>query len=330
MKKITLLGLLTIGLMSCAPRLSAQNTTGKVSSGDAGGKGEVLMRSEGGGFHDVEKDIYRLTKSVRVTQRGEDFILYTDDLTYYRKTNQSAAKGGVRVESRESTIRGARMQANFNTKIVTFLDNVKLNSNGDGDGIQTADAPAKTDSSLRKKPIEVLCDRLDYNYENHQAIAVGNVRIKQEKSYGTCQRIVYDEDRKIARLLGKVNFTNGEGQTFTGDEVTVWVNADKIDAHGPIRLSGPPQDEKNDKAKPPKVAFPDQEPELPDEILKSLQDLTPLSGELPSDEKSPRGSTPATAKDRPKSKPAPKAEEAAPVANEKAATDEPATTTANN
>ncbi|RYG65998.1 hypothetical protein EON80_16290, partial [bacterium] len=91
--------------------------------------GNVTVRGENS-ISDDATGISRLTKNVVVTQTGEDFILYAQSLVYNRLKDRAVASGSLRVETRDSTIRGARIDADFNTKVLTLTGDVVITTHG--------------------------------------------------------------------------------------------------------------------------------------------------------------------------------------------------------
>jgi lipopolysaccharide assembly outer membrane protein LptD (OstA) len=198
--------------------------------------GKVTIYSDGG--LTGKAPLFQLKKNVRLTQEGEDFILYADQLTYNEDQDKAVATANLRVESRDSTITGDSIVAYFNKKEIVITGHVVIMSHGTGDGIK-ASAPATGtprpdatgDRSLRsqakRKPSRITCDRVVYNYQNHEAEAVGNILMTQDKKSGTCAKIVYDEENNIAHLIGNVRFTDEEKREATMPELYVYIDANQ-------------------------------------------------------------------------------------------------------
>ncbi|MDF2441591.1 MAG: hypothetical protein JWN98_2575, partial [Abditibacteriota bacterium] len=81
----------------------AARPAAKASGGDRSGDVHIYNHPSGRATYDQAKGIHRLWRDVRVTQDGEDFILYSDELTFFEKENLATATGKPRVESRDST-----------------------------------------------------------------------------------------------------------------------------------------------------------------------------------------------------------------------------------
>lgn len=272
-------------------------------------KEEAKVRLEAGEGGTKTKNydtgLSELNGDVVITQDGEDFILYAQKVVHSDRKNQATATGDLRVESRESTIKSVKMFADFNTKIISMVESVVISSYGEGDGIQT-DGIAARRAEKKRKPVRIACDRLDWNYETKQAILVGNIRIVQGDSAGTCNQIIYDEPKNAARLLGNVKFGNAQSQQFLTDELILFVDSGLTQTNAPVRLVGPVNNVAAAQVKPatkPTEAFPEPAkigddttfPSPPPDIEKFL----PKPGVPPAP-----GKTPA----KPAEKPAPAAE----------------------
>lgn len=186
--------------------------------------GDVVIRNspQGTSVADYKRNVLRLTKDVVVTQEGEDFILYCDEITFNENTNEAIASGNLRLKSRDSTLTGKRMRADFDTKVITILDDVVLNSYGKGTGVRSTSSP-------KRKASTMTCDRIDYNYRNRQAIITGNIKMKQENTSGSCERILFDEERNTAELQGKVVFVNNANKrTIRALNATVWIDDEVV------------------------------------------------------------------------------------------------------
>ena len=202
--------------------------------------GEVRLEAGEGGTKtsNYETGISEINGNVTITQDGEEFILYARKVVNSQRKNQATATGELRVETRDSTIRAVKMFADFNTKIISMLDSVVISSYDEGDGIQT-DGQLQKRIEKKRKPVRIACDRLDWNYETKQAILVGNLRIVQGDSVGTCNQIIYDEPENAARLLGDVKFGNTQSQRFLTDELTLFVDSGLTQTEAGVRLVGP-------------------------------------------------------------------------------------------
>ena len=262
--------------VSQAQVATAPATTVPAKTSDRNGAIRIRNdKANGTAFVDLKNGVRRLTKDVVVTQEGEDFILYADELTHYEKQNVAIAralpKQTVRVESGDSTITGKVMRADFDSKTITLTEDVLMRSHGETDGVQATADENKAGRTLRgevlHKASSLTCDRIDYNYENQQALLTGNIRMRQGENFGTCDQIVFDEARNIAHLIGNVKFTNGKRQTFNVPELTLYIDEDKISAPNDVNITIPnPKGENADKPRPPKVDFAPA-PNLPDDIL---------------------------------------------------------------
>lgn len=230
----------------------------KAGSGDRTGDVHIRNHPAGRAAYDQAKGIHRLWRDVRVTQDNEDFILYSDELTYHEKTNEAFAKGSPRVETRDSTILATSMRADFDNKIIYLEGNVVMKSHGESDGIQPIAPGAdekKKSRSLRgevlHKPSTLRCNQIDYRYEIQEATLSGDILMRQGDNTGTCKQIVFDEANNIARLIGEVSFTNGERQTIKARNLTIWIDDNIIETKERVRVDIPRT--QKDAAKKPAV-----------------------------------------------------------------------------
>lgn len=246
-------------------------------------EGTVLIYSPNGCVWDDAQQIGRAKKETTVSQVGEDFILYCDDLTYNKKTNRAVARINLKVESRDSTITGNLIQADFNAKTITVTGNVVMNSHGTNDGIKANGKRRKLPLQLEGKASTMKCDRIVFNYENREADITGNIRMIQDKNSGTCLRIVFDEASNIAKMIDKVEFTNEDGQTFRSPLVTIWIDDNLIRTGvGDLEI---PQNNTNKKAQPKTDFGPKPTLEIDEETQKILSERT--------EPDQPAGKTPA-------------------------------------
>ena len=195
----------------------------KPAAPSAAQNGNVIIRGTNSDYDDTS-GIARLSKDVTVVQTGEDFILYAQNLTYNRPKNQAVATGSLRVETRDSTIRAARIFADFNTKIITFTGDVTINTHGKN-GI-TGKRGFRAEA--QKKASKILCERADWDYEARQATLTGNIRMTQGENSGTCERILFDETQNVAQLRGGVRFTDKANRTFNTPNLTIYIDEGRI------------------------------------------------------------------------------------------------------
>lgn len=204
--------------------------------------GGVRISIKGTTTYDKKQGLARLLGDVRVTQEGEDFILYANELIYNENRNEAIAKGSPRVESRDSTITGNEIRAYFDRKLIVVTGNVTIRSHGADDGIKGSD-PNKKPGTLRDevtgRASRMTCSRIDYNYSNREAVITGNIRMLQGKSTGTCERILFDEENNIAELTGRVQFTDGEGRTMRVEQLRIYIDADHVETQAPTRWEIP-------------------------------------------------------------------------------------------
>jgi lipopolysaccharide export system protein LptA len=236
-------------------------------------EGNVIVSGDNS-ISDDATGISRLTKNVTVTQVGEDFILYAQSLTYNSRLDRAVATENLRVETRDSTIKGLRIDADFNTKILTLTGNVVISTHGQGDGITGRRDDKTARGQLTRKSSKIICDRVDWDYETREAVLTGHIRMVQGKSEGTCDRILFDERQNVAQLKGRVRFTDEKGQVFNTPDLTIYMDEDRI-VTGRSRIWLKPNRPAGAAPRPVKPPVANKKaPKISDEDLK-LFNITP-------------------------------------------------------
>ncbi|RYX82124.1 hypothetical protein EON83_21155, partial [bacterium] len=198
------------------------------------GAGVVDIANGPGGIttYDGAKDIGHMTKDIVITQKGENLIVYAQDVVYSRNKNQATATGQLRVLTRDSTIRGQKIFADFKARQFIISGNVSITTHGKTDG-----AMSGLRSETTNKPVRVLCDRVVWEYDTRQATATGNIRMSQGPNSGTCNTIFYDEPSNTIELQGNVRFIGEKGRNMRSQKVTFYVNKDFAFSNSPSRVS---------------------------------------------------------------------------------------------
>lgn len=202
--------------------------------------------------HDGEKQVSRLSGNVQVSQDGEDFKLYADQAIYDHRGNKATASGSLRVETRDSTITGTNLRADFDTKHIYITGKVVMRSHGKDDGLKSdskGKRPGDGITDIAHKPSNMWCDSIDFDYDIREALVTGNIRVKQGESNGTCKQIIFDEEANRAELKDNVVFTDKDGQTFKCGLLRVWFDDNRLKAFPPFELLSP-RSKKEDKDKP--------------------------------------------------------------------------------
>lgn len=253
--------------------------------------GAVRFTNTGKVTVDLEREVRHAVRNVQLWQEGEDFILYAEDVTHYGIDNTGTARGNLHLESRDSTIIGDLLRAEFTEKTMTLTGNVVLKSHGEKDGLKGKGDGKTVRGQVLHKPSSLTCDRLDYDYETRQATLTGSVRMRQGENFGTCDSIRFDEARNIVRLIGNVKFETGDRQTIEVPEMTIWIDRNMIQSPGTsIRI---PDRKSRAATRTPRKpeAFGDV-PRLPDDVLKPPPAPAPLPGAAPP---AARATSPASA-----------------------------------
>ena len=190
--------------------------------------GNVIIRNspQGTAEYDDKLGIARLTKDVTVVQTGEKFILRSQILTYSRPQNTALATGSLRIDTRDSTLRGEQLRGDFDGKTFYLDGNVVISAHGKKDGV--APDSKNLRSELESKPVKIACNQAVWDYDTQQATLGGNIRMVQEKTVGTCDRIKYDERQNIVLLEGGVRFTDAGGNTIESDEIVFYVDSGRV------------------------------------------------------------------------------------------------------
>lgn len=179
-----------------------------------------------------DNETSKLTGNVTVTQTGEDFILHAQSLLFSKPQNRAIATEKLRIETRDSTIRGNRIDADFNTKILNLTGNVTISTHGKGDGITGNRAKTGIRAEVTSRASKLFCDRVDWDYETREATLTGNIRMSQGKNRGTCDRIEYDERQNVVQLIGRVRFIDEKGQVYTTPRLTLYNNENRVVTSG--------------------------------------------------------------------------------------------------
>ena len=236
--------------------------------------GAVRFTARGEVTLDLERKVRHAVRNVQLWQEGEDFILYAEDVTHYGTDNTGTARGNLHLESRDSTIIGDLLQADFTEKMMTLTGNVVLKSHGEKDGLRGQGDGKTVRGEVLHKPSSLTCERLDYDYETRQATLTGSIRMRQGENFGTCDRILFDEARNIVRLIGNVKFINGDRQTIEVPEMTIWIDKNMIQSPG-ISTRIPDRKGRGNARTPRKPENLGDAPSLPPEILEGRDRKAP-------------------------------------------------------
>ena len=202
-----------------------------------------------------------LNGGVTLREVGKEFELTASAVTYNGPQNQASARGNLKVETTNSTIRGAQLFGDFNKKLLSISGNVVISAYDKGNGMNSFR------STQARKPVRIACNRLDWNYTTRQATLVGNLRIVQADNSGTCDTIIFDEPNNVVTLKGNVRFGNSKNQQFIGDEVTIYVDKGIVKAPNVLmrsRVDSASSSAKTPATKPaPPIVFPKQNSAAP-------------------------------------------------------------------
>ncbi len=276
---------LSLCLLALAPLMALAQPKKVASVAQNAGQIDIYNAPDGTSTYVGEgQGVARITKNVIITQKGADLILYAQEAIYDQGRNQAKASGQLSVLSRDTTIRGQRLLADFNQRNCTIFGSVSITSHGKKDG-----SAAGYRKELTNKPIKVLCDRLVWDYDTHQATATGNIRIIQGDNRGTCNSIVYNETRNIIQLLGNVRFGDNKNRTLIGQDITIYVDQSTVSSNTKTHLSFPPLANTGQQTKkPPKATVPFAPvPTLPPNVLGEFAPPPPAPAPRPAPTEEP-------------------------------------------
>lgn len=261
---------IALAFVSAAPliALAQPQPQKKIVSATPGGGVTIRNAPDGISSYEEARGLAHITKNVVITQRDENVVMYAQDATYNRIRNMANASGQLRIETRESTIRGKQLFADFNARLATITGNVVITSHGKNDGV-----PLDNRGDLRKKPIKITADRVDWNYNTLQATVTGNVKITQGPNSGTCDSITYDERDNRVRLNGRAFFGDNENRTFLGSDLLIYLDENRVFSNKPVTIKFKEKNGMNGVAAPapPKtrLSFP-AAPSLPRGVLNDV------------------------------------------------------------
>ncbi len=201
-----------------------------------------------------ESATFILKGNVVVRQDGEDMVMHSDSAVYKRDANTATANGNLKVDTRDSTITGLKLNADFDSKHVLITEKVFMRSHGAKDGLPDKektkkDAAAAVDD-LAHKPSNMWCDKMDFNYDIQEALVTGSIKIKQENTDGTCEKIIFDEANNRAELQGNVVFVDDENQKFKCQILRVWFDTGNLKVvKGPLEIVSPRKEKKEEPTK---------------------------------------------------------------------------------
>jgi len=213
-----------LALVAAAPFVAlAQPSPSKTATPKPGGQVSIVNAKDGTFSYEDPTGLAHWTKDVVITQQSEDIIIRAQDVRADRIRKLANATDQLSIETRDSTIKGKKLFADFNNRTAVITQNVVITSHGKNDG-----AAAGMRADLAHKPIRVNCERVDWEYDIRQATATGNIQIFQGVNRGTCNKIIYDERKNIIDLIGDVRFGDDKNRRFIGQEIVVYVDEGRI------------------------------------------------------------------------------------------------------
>ncbi len=264
---------LCLPLLALAPPVAlAQPKEPTAPSDERMGQVTITNANDGAAVYDDVQGVARITKGLVVTQRGENLIIYAQEAVYDTTQNRVDASGQLRTLTRDSTIGGENLNADFSKRQFTVSGNVIITSHGQNDGLGV---PSHAETN--KKTIRILCDKVVWEYNKKRSTAMGHVRFCQGNTHGTCNELIYDEAQNIVTLRGNMQLVDDQNRTFIGSDIIFSVDNNIISY--PIRTC-PNFPERREMSRSSKthIAF-KPPPTLPPELLQSI--LLPTATEKP-------------------------------------------------
>lgn len=144
----------------------------------------------------------------------------------------------------EATINSDKLDFDYELYVATFTGNVVIKHpqfTGFADKVvvvfekdaETATAAPTGGSILGKKTA-------DAQQRVKSAVAIGNVKAFGENMMMTCDNATYFKDNAMVRLTGKTPpVVKKDGRQISGQIITLWLNDDRIETSGDIKLQFP-------------------------------------------------------------------------------------------
>jgi len=166
-----------------------------------------------------------------------DTVLTSDQVDYDQDAKVAVSPGKVVITNPECDITGDKGSAFFKKRLGIIEGSVVMQVKPK----QTEQDAAADKENVRaklSKPTTVTCARLEYQYREKIATALGGVVLKQEKRTASADKLIYDEKNELLTLIGNVKGTDENNQTFAAPgKVTIsvkkgdeWMEAEKASA----------------------------------------------------------------------------------------------------
>lgn len=198
-------------------------------------------------------------KEPKVVFEYKDTIFKSDKVLYDQGTKIASAPTPVQMDDAQNTITGDRGTAYYKLTTTKIEGNVKIIARPKPANPQS---PAKGARKNFDSPVEILCDRVTYNWKTKIAIPEGNIRIsfaikrkgKPQKWNTTSDTMEYNGNTETVFLRENVKARAEDGDQFDADTLTAFLQEGKerfqlTKAKG--NFDSDKIDEEDDKKTPP-------------------------------------------------------------------------------
>lgn len=187
----------------------------------------------GDGFHyDDVKGLLIITGNVLIEDKAEQVVLKADKVEYDRKSDKAVATGNLLFTTPESHGTGLTAQVDFKQRKLALVDKCDLTIKPDLKPRADESEEQRKEREKFNQDVQLLCDRIDYDYKTQIADATGNFRLVQGKRTGTATRGIYNRKQDEIKLEGEVKLTDEKGQMIEAPSLVVnpteqWLKAEQ-------------------------------------------------------------------------------------------------------
>jgi hypothetical protein len=206
------------------------------STAKSGPPEQVIFQATQQGHWDEQS--HTLTIDGPVTIREGKVEMQTIGAIYDHSSDIARALTPVKIVDDKNTLLGDHGSVNFQTHIATLDGNVELSAT------PTPTTSAKSDNTIEtqaRKPTQMFCDHIVYNYRTKIADSAGHLKIVQTERTVTADTGTYDTNAQMITLDGDVDGHDTDGKHVTAPSAKVSVDPknEYIDVKGPITYTFP-------------------------------------------------------------------------------------------
>lgn len=247
-----LLPLAALAFLACLPLASwAAPKAPSSAPPKAAGKAQAIKMNSDKLDYDDKKKKVRLIGNVKIVT--EKMTMTSPYAEFFSDKKMAEFQGGVKMVGDGSTATGKNMKVFYNDKRGLLTGDVRLVSER-GPGSQAG------------SPSVLLCNELDYNWENGIGLATGRVRVRQGNRKAVSDRATYHKNEQIVFLEGNVEFQRGDEDWLTCSKARMDLVGQTIVAEGGVTARTVMEEKRKDQPKEskPSLAKPQPiEPQLP-------------------------------------------------------------------